>query len=99
MRSRCPQPAVGVRPPRRPKDWKEHLRQLVSILAGEEGAPDGQVPVPLDTDMSRRMIEVKAAALRVLRFITVDHERVAELGHYRGFQVCSGAFLSTNVLP
>lgn len=73
--------------PRRPKEWKEHLRQLVPILTGEESAPDGHILVPLDTDMSRRMTEVKAVTLRVLRLVAFDRERVAELGRCGGFQV------------
>lgn len=73
--------------PRRPKECEEHVRQLVSILAGEEGAPDGQILVTLDTDMSRRMMDVKAVALRVLRLVAADHESVVEVGRCRGFQV------------
>ena len=73
--------------PRRPKEWKEHLRQLVAILTGEESAPDGHILVPLDTDMSRRMTEVKVVTLRILRLVAFDRERGAEVGRCGGFQV------------
>lgn len=72
---------------RRPKEWKEHARHLVAILATEEGAPDGQMLVPLDTDICRRMLDVKAVALRVLELVATDHERVVEVGRCGGFQV------------
>ncbi len=68
-------------------EWKEHLRRLAAILEAEEGAPDGQMLVPLDTDMCRRMLDVKATALRVLRLVAADHERVVEFGRCRGFRV------------
>lgn len=45
----------------------------------------------LDADKSspvRQMVGVKAAALRVLRLVADDEERIVELGCYRGFQVC-----------
>lgn len=75
----------------RPKEWKEQLRQLIAILAEKEPTPNGEVPVPLDTEMAaefdRRMVDVKAAALRVVRLVATDHERVAELGRHKGFQV------------
>lgn len=59
----------------------------MAILAAEEGAPDGQMLVPLDTDMCRRMLDVKAAALVVLRLVAADHERVVEVGRRGGFRV------------
>lgn len=59
----------------------------MAILAAEEGAPDGQMLVPLDTDMCRRMLDVKAVALRVLRLIATDHGGVVEVGRCGGFQV------------
>lgn len=72
---------------RKAVEWKEHLRPLVAILAAEEGAPDGQMLVPLDTDMCRRMLDVKAAALLVLRLVATDHDRVVEAGRCGGFRV------------
>lgn len=59
----------------------------MAILAAEESAPDGQMLVPLDTDMCRRMLDVKAAALLVLRLLATDHGRVVEVGRCGGFQV------------
>lgn len=66
---------------------KGHLRRLVAILAAEEGAPDGQMFVPLDTDVSRRMLDAKSVALQVLRLFATDHDAVLEIGRCRGFEV------------
>ncbi|CAN0137047.1 unnamed protein product, partial [Ectocarpus sp. 12 AP-2014] len=77
---------AGTTTARQPTEWKERLRHLVAILAAEEGAPDGQMLVPLDTDMCRRMLDVKAAALGVLKLVATDHEKVVGLGIYGGFK-------------
>lgn len=86
-----PPPSRDCRPPKRPKEWKEYLRQLLGILARQESdGCSGWGAALLDTDKSsaaRQMTGVKAAALRVLRLVAVDEERVVELGCYTGFQV------------
>lgn len=68
------------------------MRQLLGILARQEGdGRDGRGAVLLDVGKSsplRQMVGVKAAALRVLRLVAVDEERIVELGCYKGFQVC-----------
>lgn len=66
---------------------KGHLRRLLAILTAEEGAPDGQMLVPLDTDVCRRMLDAKTVALQVLRLFVTDHEAVLEMGRCRGFEV------------
>lgn len=59
----------------------------MAILAAEEGAPDGHLLVPLDTNVRRRMLDVKSVALQVLRLFATDHEAVLEIGRCRGFEV------------